>query len=198
MVAGVNSSTTVFNASSPFIVADSKQTSVTAKTETTLLTPKKDSSQIADIANIFSPAADISSLAPQSASVVLTEQAREKPIILQNPNPPLDNSPLGNLDIYKELLTAPLTPEEDKGKTDNSFIKPSIQLDSFGKSENPNIISETAPQKATDAAMETLLTPKAPEESRQIDRAILTSAIAAYQQTSPALTGTAPALSVEA
>lgn len=197
MVAGVNMLTTVFSASSPFIVADGSQTSLPAKTAPTLLTPKQDSAQVADIANVFTPAANISALASQTASVILTEQAREKPIILQNPNPPLDNSPLGNLDIYEELLTTPLVPENSRNTEDNSFKKPSLQQDSFGKIENPNVISDTGSTESFIPAAER--TPFGSEEQfAPREKAAFTSAIAAYQQASPALTGAAPALSIEA
>lgn len=127
MVAGVNPSSTVFNTSSPFIVA-SDETQATQKTEPTILTPPQDSSALADTANAFFPPASIAQLTSDTASVVLTEQAREKPIILQDPNPPLDTSSLGSLNLFDELLSERLdAPPEAEGQSTTSFL--SLQED---------------------------------------------------------------------
>lgn len=104
MVAGVNPSSSVFNVSSPFILTTSDETAPDPKTSATVLTPQANPSSIADIANIFSPAADISKLSPSAANVLLTEQARQRPVILQDPAPRAELAGLGTLDIYGDLL----------------------------------------------------------------------------------------------
>lgn len=104
MVAGVNPSNNVFSVSSPFILTTSSETTPDPKTSATILTPQANASSIADIANIFSPAADISKLSPSATSVLLTEQARQKPVILQDLAPRAETAGLGTLDIYGDLL----------------------------------------------------------------------------------------------
>lgn len=116
MASGLNPLTTVLDAVSPLIVGNSEETAITPKTEATLLTPRGATSPgLVDRANTFAPPANIDLLAPSASSVLLTEQAREKPVILQN----LDSraqpafKPLGNFDIYRELLDKAFAP----GKT---------------------------------------------------------------------------------
>lgn len=116
MASGLNSLTTVLDAVSPLIVGNSAETAVTPTTLASLLTPRGATNpQLVDKANTFAPPANIDLLAPSSSSVLLTEQAREKPLIVQNLGTRQQPSfkPLGNLDIYRELLDKSFTP----GKT---------------------------------------------------------------------------------
>lgn len=122
MVASVNTLNTVFTSSDPFIV-ESDETRPAPKTNSTLLTPPVPAGEVSNIANIFSPPASISQLTPLVANVILTEQAREKPIILQNPNPPPDNSSLGTLEALGDILNRSLAPPKDEGPEKPFFLE---------------------------------------------------------------------------
>lgn len=141
MVAGVHPSSTVFNTSSPFIVA-SDETRPEEKAPT-ILTPPQDFSAEADTANAFFPPASIAQLTSDTASVVLTEQAREKPIILQDPNPPLDTSSFGSLNLFDELLSESLDkPPEAEGQSTTSFLSLQENREDDSASDTPSPAAE--------------------------------------------------------
>lgn len=196
MVAGVNTLTTVLNAASPFIVTGSDQTQPASGTNTTLLTPPSDSAAVADIANVFTPPASISTLATTTASVLLTEQAREKPVILEDPNPPLDTSSLGNLDIYDELLSTPLRPETVDETISKDDAKEEERVATASSQEGKGTFVTDTPLLSTGEAQDA---PPSFESTRTEysvnknsgENAVFASAIAAYQQSSPALGGSA-------
>ena len=81
MVATVSPSVTVLSASSPLViprrVEDSQAISSTA------LTPFKQNRQTANIAYTFAPPGNLALLSRPAASVLLTQQAGEDPVILQ-------------------------------------------------------------------------------------------------------------------
>lgn len=84
MVAIVSASTTVLSASSPYLVPGSEKDAKKKQAEPTTLTPGASNSAAANIAYSFSPAGSLELLSRPASSVLLTQQARQKPAILEN------------------------------------------------------------------------------------------------------------------
>lgn len=164
MVAGVNSLTTVFSTSSPFIV-NSGQTDAAPKSQSTILTSTKNQSSTADIANVFSPAADISKLSSEASSVLLTAQAREKPVILQDPKPKIENNSLGNLDLLDELLSESLNPQREQQapvqERSPTFAPQSDSASDFASTETRSFKPAEKTESPVPAPRETSVLPSA-------------------------------------
>lgn len=163
MVASVTTLNTVFTSSDPFIV-ESDETKPAPKTNDTLLTPPAPAADASDIANVFSPPASISQLTPLVANVVLTEQAREKPLILQDPNPPLDNSPLGTLAALDDILARSLSSDKKPGPERPSFLEESGDPANFSE-ESGDSSREAAHAAAVEAYKAATFAAQQPQQS---------------------------------